>query len=190
MNGSEVSHSQVHRPNPPVNAVNGIDRDTITRALRRLQARADRGRATRGRTRSSVRAATRPARAPRAARGDRQRNARMRARVTAEDMPEFGLTGEVDAAELNAATEPDTPSSGTTSPPGAKPITTTSCSRPRSRSGRSSTAWSRASPPPALQLASYDGVPTTHGVASHRGRGVQHKADAGFVRARVEGHQE
>ncbi len=31
MNGSEVSHSQVHRPNPPVNAVNGIDRDTITR---------------------------------------------------------------------------------------------------------------------------------------------------------------
>lgn len=31
VNGSEVSRSQVHRPNPPVNAVNGRDRDTITR---------------------------------------------------------------------------------------------------------------------------------------------------------------
>ena len=31
VDGSEVSHSQIHSPNPPVNAVNGRDRDTITR---------------------------------------------------------------------------------------------------------------------------------------------------------------
>ncbi len=31
----------------------------------------------------------------------------MKVRVTAEDMPEFGLTGDIDQAELNAATEPE-----------------------------------------------------------------------------------